>query len=497
MKILNKEIVFINYSKKKEMIKKARKEKKEERKRIAYENSQINKFYNKWVELMAYMGLKNEMSKTFALRNIKYQKYGFSANIHAPLGMTLLELQTDKNINIIQDNLSCVFIFNKVPKSNHMEAKFITKDSGFVNYEPLKLNPYEILISQNIDSTPMVSNMLKYPHALVQGSTNMGKSKFIDIILTNLIVTSSPKDLNLYIVQADKNDQYVYSGCKHCKGYTEDVISTMIMLQNVLEIIEKRNLELKAYNYDGICNNIKEYNDSIKKGIIKNKKTWSYNYLIIDEYASLMPEGDYGEMKKIKQVIQGLMERIIQIGRSVGFYCILSTQRSTIDKLPSFIKANCMTIITFKVGNRKSSEIAIDSGEAVNLKQREFITKIENMNFGQTYNLTQKDIVDYIKPYRSSHPPKFEYKINEEDLAKAKGEKPKKEKRKTKAERKKAKKEMEEMAKNKEMDELIKYKEKIENENENKSQKIIKDNNDNEKEIFNAKEKNNKIKFKL
>lgn len=498
MKFLNKEIVFFSYDRNKQDKKKIKEEKKKEKRRLDYERAEINKFYNKWIEVMAYMGLKNEMFNTFALRNIKYQPYGFSANIHAPLGMTLMELQTEKSINTIQDDLCCVFIFNKIPKSNHMEAKFIIRDSGFVNYLPIEIKPYEILISQNIDGTPMISNMLKYPHALIQGGTNMGKTKFMDIILTNLIATCSPKDLNIYIVQADKNDQYIYSGCQHCKGYTEDIVSTMLMLQNILEIIEKRNSELKGYNYDGICVNIKEYNDSVKKGIIKGKKTWSYNYLVIDEYATLMPEGDYGDSKKIKQVIQSLMERIIQIGRSVGFYCILSTQRSTIDKLPSFVKSNCMTIVTFKVGNRKSSEIAIDSGEAVNLKQREFITKIETMNFGQTYNLTQKDIVEFIKPYRSSKPPNFEYKIDEEVLDDIKGKKGKKNKRKTSAERKKAKKKAEEMNKmagEKEMEELSEYKEQIEEKSELKKE----DKNEvvNEEEVFNAKEKNDKIKFEL
>jgi S-DNA-T family DNA segregation ATPase FtsK/SpoIIIE len=438
---------------------------KQERKRLAYERTEINKFYNKWVQVMAYMGLYNEMSQTYALRNIKYTPFGFSANIHAPLGMSLLALESDNNIAIIQKNLQCVFITNDVPKSNHIEAKFILQDSGFVDFKPIKLKPYEILLSQNIDGSPMISNMLKYPHALVQGSTNMGKSKFIDIILTNIIVTNNPKDVSLYILQADKSDQYVYSGCKHCKGYTDNILESLVMLDNLVKIVEKRNTELKQYNYNGIANNINEYNEAVSKKIINGSK-WDYMYLIIDEYASLMPESSFGADKKIKQAIQAIMERIIQIGRSVGLYCILSTQRATIDKLPSFLKANCCTIVTFKVNNRKSSEVALDSGEAVNLKQREFITKIERMNFGQTYNLTQKQIVDYIKPFRNPQPSDFKFEMSDSvkellDEAEGRG----KHKRKTKAERKQAKKEAErllEISKAEEKEELRKLNEEIE-----------------------------------
>lgn len=470
---------------------------KQEKKRLNYERMEINKFYKRWVEVMAYMGLYNTMSQTYALRNIKYEPYGFSANIHAPLGMSFMELETDKSIAVIQKNLKCVFITNDVPKSNHIEAKFIMKNLGFVDYKPIPLKPYEILLSQNIDGTPMVSNMLKYPHALIQGSTNMGKSKFIDIILTNLITTCNPEDLHLYILQADKSDQYPYAGCKHCKCYTDDIDSSFAMLNHLLKIIEERNRALKQYNYYGICNNIFEYNEAIKKNIIKDKTKWNYMYLVIDEYATLMPESSFGKDKKIKQAIQAIMERIIQIGRSVGLYCILSTQRSTIDKMPSFVKANCMTIISFKVPNKKSSEIALDSSEAVNLKQREFITKIEKMSFGQTYNLTQKQIVEYIKPFRYKKVPKFEFKAEDiSNIIKENSSEETTHKRKTKSERKKAKREIEkilEETKRKEEEELKKIKEKIENSNNDEIEFKIKE----KKEKLKLSEEENNINLKI
>ena len=57
-------------------------------------------------------------------------------------------------------------------------------------------------------------------------------------------------------------------------------------------------------------------------------------YLVIDEYASLMPDGEYNkDIKEIKQMIQSMMDRILQISRATGLYAILSTQRATIDKM--------------------------------------------------------------------------------------------------------------------------------------------------------------------
>lgn len=425
---------------------------KEKRKVEAHKREQCNKFYRDWVEVMGYMGLGNEKSQTYALRDLEYEDFGFTCKIYTPLGMNLAALQTESTVETIQDNLGCLFVADKVPKSKYMKAKFIMRDTKFENYNPIKLEPYEILLGQNIDSTPMKSNMLKYPHVIIQGSTNMGKSKFIDTILTNLIVTTKEEDLSLYIIQADKSDQYVYSGCKHCKGYTDTHEDSLKMLTKLILEIEKRNDKMKEYIYNGICSNISEYNQAIANKKLKSKK-WNYIYLVVDEYASLMPESSFGKQKIIKQSIQAIMERLIQIGRFVGLYVILSTQRATVDKLPSFVKANCCTIVTFKVNNRKSSEIAIDSNEAVGLKQREFITKIESMSFGQTYNLTQQDIVNHIKPFRLSAPKKFDFSdidiseiIPSEDRNKTNNGSAK---RKTKSERKSTKKQaMEDIMKN-------------------------------------------------
>lgn len=426
---------------KKEEKRKAKENKKMESKRLAYERSEVNKFNSEWVKLMAYMGIKNAMDETFTLRDIKYESYGFSTRIHTPMGLTLCDLENEKNINIIQDNLKCLFIAKKIPKTNYTEAKFICKDIPCVDFEPIKLPPYELYMSTGLDGKPMTSNMLDYPHVLVTGSTGMGKSKFVDLMMVNLITTTSIDDVSFYILQADKCDQLPYSYVKHCQGYEEEIEGIYSMLKYILTVVEKRKAQIKPLFGNGVANNIKDYNDAIDKGVLKGVTKWRYLYVVVDEYASLMPEGEFNnEKKKIKQMIQAMMERILQIGRYVGLYAIISTQRATVDKLPSFIKAMSNTIVSFRTSNRKSSEIAIDTGDAVNLKKREFITKIEETYFGKTVNLTQADILKWIKPYSFSNPISIKYnEYNDIDDNKDVTDNSKKKKRATKEERKKKK----------------------------------------------------------
>lgn len=385
--------------------KKEKKEKKEEEKAKAkvkaYETEQVNKFTEQWVKTMAYIGLKNVMCETFALRNVKFEPYGFSCNIHVPNGMTLSELENEKTVNIIQDNLRCLFRIKRIPKSNHVEAKFITNDIPLIDFKPIKLAPYQLYMSTGIDGQPMIADMVKYPHILIQGSTGMGKTKFIDLMLANLITTETPEDVNLFIAQADKYEQITYRKCKHCKGYADDLTGIYTMLRYLLELVKEREEILKPLCEDYSYENINSYNKAIDKGELKGYKKWNYLYLVIDEYASLMPDGEFNkEVKQIKQIIQSMMDTILQKARATGLFVILSTQRATIDKMPSFVKAMCNTITTFKVNNRKSSEVAIDTGEAVMLKQREFITKTEAIEYGRTVNLSPQLLRKWITPYK-------------------------------------------------------------------------------------------------
>jgi hypothetical protein len=106
------------------------------------------------------------------------------------------------------------------------------------------------------------------------------------------------------------------------------------------------------------------------------------------------------ELKAIKNAIQDNLERLIQIGRFCGVYLGVGLQRATIDKLPSFIKAMCNTTSTFRVNNEKSSMVAIDSNDAVNLSPREAIVKTNERVMLKTVTLTPTMIVEHIKPFR-------------------------------------------------------------------------------------------------
>ncbi|HEY8889886.1 MAG TPA: FtsK/SpoIIIE domain-containing protein [Clostridium sp.] len=369
------------------------------------ETKEINKFIYNWIQLMAFCHLDNDMDETFSLTEIKKTTYGFKCNINIVNGLSFSKLESEEMIKTIENNLGCKFITTSIPKAQHLKAEFIMSDIPSIDFEPYidakgkKLAPYQIYVGTGIDGTPLFVNMLDYPHCLIQGATGMGKTKLIDSIITNLIVSNSPEDLSLYFIQVDKSDQIIYRKCKHSKAYGDDIYKALAIVNYLKAIVDARDKILRPFIEDGICENIFAFNKVCKK---YNQNKFSYIYLVIDEFSSLMPSSESADKDKkaIKTEIQESMERLIAIGRYVGIYVVIGLQRATIDKIPSFLKANSNTIITFKVNNRKSSEVAIDSNEATELLPREFIVKTSKKILGKTTTLYPSTILDYIKPFR-------------------------------------------------------------------------------------------------
>lgn len=364
------------------------------------DNKKIGEFIYEWRRLMSHLQLENRLDQTFHMGDIQIKNYGFKSNIYSPVGLSLKQLESDDTKSAIESHFKCMFVIKM--KLGYVEAQIITIEIPEIDYEyneETKVNPWELYLATNIEGNCVKADMIKFPHLVVQGATNMGKTKMIDCLIVTLIKSCTPQQVGLYFLQADKPDQIVYRKCKHTRAYAKTLEEILATTNYILEMIESREKIFEPLIEEGIAENIYNYN-KLKQN--KNNQL-SYNYVIIDEYSTLMPsDGEDPYKKMLKNCIQANMERIIQVGRYVGFYVVIGLQRSTIDKLPSFIKSMCNTIATFRVNNEKSSFVAIDSNEACGLSPREAIIKTVDKQICKTVTLSQFDIVENIKPYKWS-----------------------------------------------------------------------------------------------
>lgn len=358
--------------------------------------SAINKFKNEWMDIMTLSGLYNKFCYTYSLNKLKFTSYGLSGQIYIVPPLTFDKL--DSNRDMIEENLGCCIIFNHPRASKWINVKFIFNQNSNKEFEIVKeKSPYIVYLSNDYSGTPIMADLRKYPHLLVTGTTRSGKSKMADCTLTNLIANCSPDDLQLFLCQVAKSDLCLYEDIIHTRAFADNLEKTATVLKYIKDVIMPERInKIKPYRKKAILDNVYEYNE-LKKNIDKVPTI----LICFDEMASLFQtKGNNKEEKAIKEEISGYIESIAQYGASLSIFLYSSVQRPTMDMLPPFIKAMSNIIISLRQANSKSSEVATDNGNlALGLKQREFVYKLDDWDYGLVPLVNNKKIYEYIKPY--------------------------------------------------------------------------------------------------
>jgi S-DNA-T family DNA segregation ATPase FtsK/SpoIIIE len=344
-----------------------------------------------WIRILTNGNIYNLEKDTFTLADIETRNYGYDAKVYIPYGMTYEGLEKSKSL--IEDGLPCILVLSKIKNKNYANAKIIITPAEPGIFTPPKVKPWEVYIGKGFDGQSVILDMNALPHIFIAGSTGTGKSKLVDHVLTSLICSCSIKELELYLIQVAKEDLYIYEDAEQMRCFCTDVKKTEKMLRHLHEKMHERSKRIIPLKKRGLAGNIVEYN---KRNIIDAMSTV---YVVIDEFSSLMKaNNDSNEIKALKDSIMFFLEEIAQIGRSVGVFLILSLQRPTADKLPPFVKAMCNVKVSFRQTNKRSSEVAMDDDSAVGLEMREAIYDIGERDYLKTSTITDKQILELIKP---------------------------------------------------------------------------------------------------
>ena len=107
----------------------------------------------------------------------------------------------------------------------------IYKPKEYLNYEPVELSGYELLLGYSQEGY-IIADMSKYPHLLISGLSNQGKSKMVNYMLKNI---------------SDKADILVLNGFKEdYKGFVliQDIKSIERRIGAIIAPLKKRKRPL-------------------------------------------------------------------------------------------------------------------------------------------------------------------------------------------------------------------------------------------------------------
>ena len=186
----------------------------------------------------------------------------------------------------------------------------------------------------------IVRDLVEYPHLLVAGETNYGKSNELHVIANTILLHKS--DTNLIIIDP-KSTEFDYL------GETALVIDEMNKVKGLFEELNKEMDKRKKNLKSASCAKIKKYHE---KGL-----KMPYIVLIIDEWADLPEDA------------QDNLWRLLRMGRFVGVHVIAATQRPSSKVFEKFgdLKAMFLGRICFVVADIINSRMILDSDEAAHL----------------------------------------------------------------------------------------------------------------------------------
>ena len=263
------------------------------------------------------------------------------------------------------------------PKRKLITLRDVVESEQFINSNA-KL-PLCLGVSAN--GIPVVADLAKAPHLLIAGTTGSGKSAGINSMLLSMLLTRSPNELRLILVDPKMVEFSLYQRDPHliCPVISETE-QTMAALQWCVGEMERRYALMSKLGK----RSIDEYNDYIRQkeahGEVVYDPAWTADMggqpsrlrplpaivMVIDEFADLMDSFEGGK-KKSDGHPETLVRRLAQKARAAALHLMLATQSPRSTVITGTLKANLPSRVAFTVQSSLDSRVILDEGGAETL----------------------------------------------------------------------------------------------------------------------------------
>ena len=223
-----------------------------------------------------------------------------------------------------------------------------------------------LFLGKDVSGGMLNVDLAKMPHLLIAGRTGTGKSVCLNTLIVSLLMTRSPDDVRMLMIDPKMVELSPYKRVPHLM---HPVITDMKKAEAVLawavDKMEERYAllaevgvrQLKSYNELGHAAVIERLGldpDSEEAASIPAKMPSIV--IIADEMADMM--------MTCGQEVQAHIIRLAQKARAVGIHLVLATQKPTVDVITGLIKSNLPARISFQVATGTDSRVVLDSNGA-------------------------------------------------------------------------------------------------------------------------------------
>lgn len=233
-----------------------------------------------------------------------------------------------------------------------------------------------VALGLDVGGHVLMADLAALPHMLIAGATGQGKTVCMNSILAGLLMTRTPEELRLILIDPKIVEFSGYNDLPHLET---PVITDAKKVVNSLRIaIQEMEKRFKLFHRAGV-RDIRSYNQRPKAeqpalfeapaGEAPDAEAEApppaaeaaeepmpdrlpYWVIIIDELADLMLTA--------QQDIEPRIQKLTQLARATGIHMVIATQRPTVDIITGTIKSNIPGRVAFKVAQKNDSRVVLD-----------------------------------------------------------------------------------------------------------------------------------------
>jgi S-DNA-T family DNA segregation ATPase FtsK/SpoIIIE len=215
---------------------------------------------------------------------------------------------------------------------------------------PSKTSPLVGWLGKDIAGNAVWTDLAKMPHVLVAGTTGSGKSGCVNAILSSILMSASPNEVRLVLVDPKRVELNHYEAVPHL---LTPVVTSPRLAANVLNNLIGEMESRYGIMGEARCRNLAELNRARLKA---GEAPLPHILCVIDELADLM-------MVAPAEVEDSII-RLAQKSRATGIHLVLATQRPSTDIITGTIKVNIPARIAFAVSSQTDSRVILDQNGA-------------------------------------------------------------------------------------------------------------------------------------
>ena len=201
------------------------------------------------------------------------------------------------------------------------------------------------------------ADLASLPHVLVGGMTGGGKSVFLRQALTFLLLEHRPSRLQLVCLDLKGGVELAhFAELPHAMRPVADTVESAAAALGAVRVELDRRLE--ALRRSGMVD--------IDAWLDAGMPAWPRLLVVVDELAELTIR-DVGRdtvARDAQRAASARLTEIARLGRAVGIYLIVCTQRPDAEAVPGQIKANLAGTVAFRVRAGVNSLILLDTDRA-------------------------------------------------------------------------------------------------------------------------------------